>query len=92
MVRNQGVGWETLRLTSGSLLLQIQSGSGGITIETTENSSQLTIAASEQDHSGSYTVELQNKFGTKQASLNLAVVGMPHVHRHTHRGRNLEQN
>ncbi|XP_031438230.2 myosin light chain kinase, smooth muscle [Clupea harengus] len=55
----------------------IQSGSGGITIETTENSSQLTIAASEQDHSGSYTVELQNKFGTKQASLNLAVVDKP---------------
>ncbi|KAL2102789.1 hypothetical protein ACEWY4_001957 [Coilia grayii] len=55
----------------------IQSGSGGITIETKENSSQLTITASEQDHSGCYTVELQNKFGTKQASLNLSVVDKP---------------
>uniref|UniRef100_A0AAY4B399 Myosin light chain kinase, smooth muscle n=1 Tax=Denticeps clupeoides TaxID=299321 RepID=A0AAY4B399_9TELE len=55
----------------------IQSGSGGLTIETTETSSQLTISASDQDHSGCYTLELQNKFGTKQASLNLAVVDKP---------------
>lgn len=43
---------------------------------TSETSSQLTIAASDQDHCGCYTLELQNKFGTKQASLNLTVVGM----------------
>uniref|UniRef100_A0A673HMZ5 Myosin light chain kinase, smooth muscle n=1 Tax=Sinocyclocheilus rhinocerous TaxID=307959 RepID=A0A673HMZ5_9TELE len=54
-----------------------QSGSGGISIETTENSSQLTIAASDQDHCGCYTLELQNKFGTKQASLNLTIVDKP---------------
>lgn len=55
----------------------IQAGSGGISIETTENSSQLTIAASDQDHCGCYTLELQNKFGTKQASLNLTIVDKP---------------
>ncbi|XP_062854171.1 myosin light chain kinase, smooth muscle [Trichomycterus rosablanca] len=55
----------------------IQTGSGGITIETTENSSQLTIAASDQDHCGCYTLELQNKYGTKQVSLNLTVVDKP---------------
>uniref|UniRef100_A0A8C2IKX7 Myosin light chain kinase, smooth muscle n=1 Tax=Cyprinus carpio TaxID=7962 RepID=A0A8C2IKX7_CYPCA len=55
----------------------IQPGSGGISIETTENSSQLTIAASDQDHCGCYTLELQNKFGTKQASLNLTIVDKP---------------
>ncbi|XP_051986777.1 myosin light chain kinase, smooth muscle [Xyrauchen texanus] len=55
----------------------IQAGSGGISIETTENSSQLTITASDQDHSGCYTLELQNKFGTKQSSLNLTVVDKP---------------
>ncbi|XP_042581531.1 myosin light chain kinase, smooth muscle-like isoform X2 [Cyprinus carpio] len=55
----------------------IQPGSGGISIETTENSSHLTIAASDQDHCGCYTLELQNKFGTKQASLNLAIVDKP---------------
>ncbi|XP_016304858.1 myosin light chain kinase, smooth muscle-like [Sinocyclocheilus anshuiensis] len=54
-----------------------QTGSGGISIETTENSSQLTIAASDQDHCGCYTLELQNKFGTKQASLNLTIVDKP---------------
>ncbi|XP_051567682.1 myosin light chain kinase, smooth muscle-like isoform X1 [Myxocyprinus asiaticus] len=55
----------------------IQAGSGGISIETTENSSQLTITASDQDHCGCYTLELQNKFGTKQSSLNLTVVDKP---------------
>ncbi|XP_016418865.1 myosin light chain kinase, smooth muscle-like [Sinocyclocheilus rhinocerous] len=55
----------------------IQPGSGGISIETTENSSHLTIAASDQDHCGCYTLELQNKFGTKQASLNLTIVDKP---------------
>ncbi|XP_065096182.1 myosin light chain kinase, smooth muscle [Paramisgurnus dabryanus] len=55
----------------------IQAGSGGISIETTETSSQLTITASDQDHCGCYTLELQNKFGTKQSSLNLTVVDKP---------------
>ncbi|XP_059427400.1 myosin light chain kinase, smooth muscle isoform X2 [Carassius carassius] len=55
----------------------IKPGSGGISIETTENSSHLTIAASDQDHCGCYTLELQNKFGTKQASLNLTIVDKP---------------
>lgn len=55
----------------------IQPGSGGISIETRENSSQLTITASDQDHCGCYTLELQNKFGTKQASLNLTIVDKP---------------
>ncbi|KAK1798688.1 hypothetical protein P4O66_006974 [Electrophorus voltai] len=55
----------------------IQRGSGGITIESSENSSQLTIAASEQHHSGCYTLDLQNKYGTRQASLNLTVVDKP---------------
>uniref|UniRef100_A0A671M6M8 Myosin light chain kinase, smooth muscle n=1 Tax=Sinocyclocheilus anshuiensis TaxID=1608454 RepID=A0A671M6M8_9TELE len=55
----------------------IHPGSGGISIETTENSSHLTIAASDQDHCGCYTLELQNKFGTKQASLNLTIVDKP---------------
>ncbi|KAI5613552.1 myosin light chain kinase, smooth muscle [Silurus asotus] len=55
----------------------ILTGSSGITIETTENSSQLTIAASDQDHCGCYTLELQNKYGTKQTSLNLTIVDKP---------------
>ncbi|TSK62570.1 Myosin light chain kinase, smooth muscle [Bagarius yarrelli] len=55
----------------------IQTGSGGITVETSDNRSQLTIAASDQDHCGCYTLELQNKYGTKQASLNLTVVDKP---------------
>ncbi|TRY98349.1 hypothetical protein DNTS_007747 [Danionella cerebrum] len=55
----------------------IHPGSHMISIETTESSSQLTIGASNQDHCGCYTLELQNKFGTKQASLNLTVVDKP---------------
>uniref|UniRef100_A0A673HLJ5 Myosin light chain kinase, smooth muscle n=1 Tax=Sinocyclocheilus rhinocerous TaxID=307959 RepID=A0A673HLJ5_9TELE len=67
----------TAPITCTWLKFKKPSGSGGISIETTENSSQLTIAASDQDHCGCYTLELQNKFGTKQASLNLTIVDKP---------------
>ncbi|KAG7466950.1 hypothetical protein MATL_G00147860 [Megalops atlanticus] len=55
----------------------IQGGQGDISIETTDSSTKLTIPTTNQDHCGCYTVELQNKFGTRQAALNLTIVDKP---------------
>ncbi|XP_046902304.1 myosin light chain kinase, smooth muscle isoform X1 [Hypomesus transpacificus] len=55
----------------------IQEGTGDITIETTESSSKLTIADSQQEHCGCYTIELRNSYGLRQAALNLTIVDKP---------------
>uniref|UniRef100_A0A8C9T8E6 Myosin light chain kinase, smooth muscle n=1 Tax=Scleropages formosus TaxID=113540 RepID=A0A8C9T8E6_SCLFO len=55
----------------------IQAGQGDLSIETTESTSQLTISPTRQEHCGCYTIELQNKFGTRQAALNLTIVDKP---------------
>uniref|UniRef100_A0A8C7FHV8 Myosin light chain kinase, smooth muscle n=2 Tax=Oncorhynchus kisutch TaxID=8019 RepID=A0A8C7FHV8_ONCKI len=55
----------------------IQEVKGDLTIETTESNSKLTIADSQQEHCGCYTVELRNNYGVRQAALNLTVVDKP---------------
>uniref|UniRef100_A0A674EAQ7 Myosin light chain kinase, smooth muscle n=1 Tax=Salmo trutta TaxID=8032 RepID=A0A674EAQ7_SALTR len=55
----------------------IQEVKGVLTIETTEVTSQLTIADSQQDHCGCYTIELRNSYGLRQAALNLTIVDKP---------------
>ncbi|XP_048868684.1 myosin light chain kinase, smooth muscle isoform X1 [Brienomyrus brachyistius] len=55
----------------------IKPGQDGISIESTETTTQLTISPATQDHCGCYTAEIQNKFGTRQASLNLTIVDKP---------------
>ncbi|KAM6970665.1 myosin light chain kinase, smooth muscle [Aplochiton taeniatus] len=55
----------------------IQEGTGDITIETTEASSKLTVADSQQEHCGCYTLELRNSYGLRQAALNLTIVDKP---------------
>nr|XP_023695785.1 myosin light chain kinase, smooth muscle-like isoform X2 [Paramormyrops kingsleyae] len=55
----------------------IPEGKDDMTMETAESTSQLTIYPTKPDHSGCYTIELQNKFGTKLASLNLTIVDKP---------------
>ncbi|KAL4608979.1 myosin light chain kinase, smooth muscle-like isoform X2 [Arapaima gigas] len=55
----------------------IEGGTGNITINSTESTSQLTISPTKPDHCGCYTIELQNKAGTRQASLNLTIVDKP---------------
>ncbi|XP_041700041.1 myosin light chain kinase, smooth muscle isoform X3 [Coregonus clupeaformis] len=55
----------------------IQEVKGDLTIETTEVTSKLTIADSQQDHCGCYTIELRNNYGLRQAALNLTIVDKP---------------
>uniref|UniRef100_A0A8C7H046 Myosin light chain kinase, smooth muscle n=2 Tax=Oncorhynchus kisutch TaxID=8019 RepID=A0A8C7H046_ONCKI len=55
----------------------IQEVKGDLTIETTEVTSKLTIADSQQDHCGCYTLELRNSYGLRQAALNLTIVDKP---------------
>ncbi|KAI1899222.1 hypothetical protein AGOR_G00059580 [Albula goreensis] len=55
----------------------IQGGQGDLAIENTDTTSKLTISPTAQDHCGCYTIELQNKFGTRQAALNLTIVDKP---------------
>ncbi|XP_017325060.1 myosin light chain kinase, smooth muscle isoform X1 [Ictalurus punctatus] len=50
---------------------------GDISIESTDSSSQLTIAHSQQEHCGCYTIEIRNSYGTRQAALNLTIVDKP---------------
>ncbi len=56
------------------LLLQIQEGQG-ISVMSTDSSSQLTITEGQQEHCGCYTIELKNSCGVRQAALNLTIVG-----------------
>ncbi|KAL4636237.1 myosin light chain kinase, smooth muscle-like isoform X2 [Arapaima gigas] len=55
----------------------IQAGQSDTSIETTESTSQLIISPAGQDHCGCYTIEIQNKFGIRQAALNLTIVDKP---------------
>ncbi|TSM68901.1 Myosin light chain kinase, smooth muscle [Bagarius yarrelli] len=55
----------------------IEDRTGDISIESTDSSSQLTIAHSQQEHCGCYTIEIRNSYGMKQAALNLTVVDKP---------------
>lgn len=55
--------------------MQIQEGSADISIQSSDISSQLTIASGQQEHCGCYTIELRNSFGLRQAALNLTIVG-----------------
>ncbi|XP_050975208.1 myosin light chain kinase, smooth muscle isoform X2 [Labeo rohita] len=49
----------------------------GISIVSTDTSSQLTITEGQQEHCGCYTVELKNSYGVRQAALNLTIVDKP---------------
>ncbi|XP_059417378.1 myosin light chain kinase, smooth muscle-like isoform X2 [Carassius carassius] len=54
----------------------IQEGQG-ISIVSTDSSSQLTIPEGQQEHCGCYTIELKNGHGARQAALNLTIVDKP---------------
>ncbi|XP_017213228.2 myosin light chain kinase, smooth muscle isoform X3 [Danio rerio] len=54
----------------------IQEGQG-ISIVSTDSSSQLTITEGQQEHCGCYTIEIKNSFGVRQAALNLTIVDKP---------------
>uniref|UniRef100_A0A8C2JWV5 Myosin light chain kinase, smooth muscle n=1 Tax=Cyprinus carpio TaxID=7962 RepID=A0A8C2JWV5_CYPCA len=54
----------------------IQEGQG-ISIVSTDSSSQLTITDGQQEHCGCYTIELKNSHGMRQAALNLTIVDKP---------------
>uniref|UniRef100_A0A8C2JZX6 Myosin light chain kinase, smooth muscle n=1 Tax=Cyprinus carpio TaxID=7962 RepID=A0A8C2JZX6_CYPCA len=49
----------------------------GISIVSTDSSSQLTITDGQQEHCGCYTIELKNSHGMRQAALNLTIVDKP---------------
>ncbi|KAM4608725.1 myosin light chain kinase, smooth muscle [Polymixia lowei] len=55
----------------------IQAGIGDVTIDNSDSSSKLTIAAGQQEHCGCYTIELRNTYGLRQAALNLTIVDKP---------------
>ncbi|XP_046701046.1 myosin light chain kinase, smooth muscle isoform X1 [Silurus meridionalis] len=55
----------------------IECGTGDISIESTNSSSQLTIAHGKQEHCGCYSIEIRNSYGLKQAALNLTIVDKP---------------
>ncbi|XP_060785969.1 myosin light chain kinase, smooth muscle isoform X4 [Neoarius graeffei] len=55
----------------------IEDRTGDISIESTDSSSQLTIAHSQQEHCGCYTIEIRNSYGMRQAALNLTIVDKP---------------
>lgn len=57
-----------------TLCPQIQE-SEHIKVETSENGSRLTIVAARQEHCGCYTLLVENKLGSRQAQVNLTVVG-----------------
>ncbi|XP_016120014.1 myosin light chain kinase, smooth muscle-like, partial [Sinocyclocheilus grahami] len=54
----------------------IQEGQG-ISVVSTDSSSQLTITEGQQEHCGCYTIELKNSHGVRQAALNLTIVDKP---------------
>uniref|UniRef100_A0A8C1Q582 Myosin light chain kinase, smooth muscle n=1 Tax=Cyprinus carpio TaxID=7962 RepID=A0A8C1Q582_CYPCA len=54
----------------------IQEGQG-ISVVSTDSSSQLTITEGQQEHCGCYTIELKNIHGVRQAALNLTIVDKP---------------
>ncbi|XP_039503094.1 myosin light chain kinase, smooth muscle isoform X2 [Pimephales promelas] len=54
----------------------IQEGQG-ISVLSTDSSSQLTITEGQQEHCGCYTIEIRNSYGLRQAALNLTIVDKP---------------
>lgn len=60
--------------TCPTLCSQIQE-SEHIKVENSENGSRLTIVAARQEHCGCYTLLVENKLGSRQAQVNLTVVG-----------------
>ncbi|XP_028662306.1 myosin light chain kinase, smooth muscle [Erpetoichthys calabaricus] len=50
---------------------------GSISIECTETTSKLTIAPTKHEHCGCYTLQLENKHGSRQAQVNLTIVDKP---------------
>ncbi|XP_067265765.1 myosin light chain kinase, smooth muscle isoform X1 [Chanodichthys erythropterus] len=54
----------------------IQEGQG-ISVLSTDSSSQLTITEGQQEHCGCYTIEIKNSYGMRQAALNLTIVDKP---------------
>lgn len=54
--------------------LQIQE-SEHIKVENSESGSKLTILAARQEHCGCYTLLVESKLGSRQAQVNLTVVG-----------------
>ncbi|KAG8432134.1 hypothetical protein GDO86_016678 [Hymenochirus boettgeri] len=48
-----------------------------IKVEKTEDTSKLTISAARQEHCGCYTLVVENKYGSKQAQVNLTVFDKP---------------
>lgn len=46
-----------------------------IKVENSESGSKLTILAARQEHCGCYTLLVENKLGSRQAQVNLTVVG-----------------
>lgn len=60
--------------TCPTLCPQIQE-SEHIKVENSENGSKLTIRAARQEHCGCYTLLVENKLGSRQAQVNLTVVG-----------------
>lgn len=61
-------------LSHSHLYLQIQE-SEHIKVENGESGSKLTILAARQEHCGCYTLVVENKLGSRQAQVNLTVVG-----------------
>ena len=57
-----------------TLCPQIQD-SEHIKVENSEQGSKLTIRAARQEHCGCYTLLVENKLGSRQAQVNLTVVG-----------------
>ena len=57
-----------------TLCPQIQE-SEHIKVENSEQGSKLTIRAARQEHCGCYTLLVENKLGSRQAQVNLTVVG-----------------
>lgn len=57
-----------------TLCPQIQE-SEHIKLENSESGSKLTILAARQEHCGCYTLLVENKLGSRQAQVNLTVVG-----------------
>ncbi|XP_055070840.2 myosin light chain kinase, smooth muscle isoform X2 [Misgurnus anguillicaudatus] len=55
----------------------IHEGQNGISVVSTDSSSQLTITEGQQEHCGCYTVEIKNSYGMRQAALNLTIVDKP---------------
>lgn len=53
---------------------QIQE-SENIKVENSESGSKLTILAARQEHCGCYTLVVENKLSSRQAQVNLTVVG-----------------